>query len=213
MIEKGKLSFWDVGTYLMIGFLSSVCAVAYLFWGRSFDFSVYIELLKSISGVLIVILPIWFLLLGMFVEPIANIACKWLEKAPLLKPRKSHHQESVVRLISKLLPDEDIRKDNPYRFCKSVVELKCPNSNHEVFLARFGFYRSLGFIFFLSTFMSFIVLGFGCGSTFVAFVCAILGVVFLKRSQIFLNHMSDAVYFNYAALVYGDSVMNRDKDN
>lgn len=207
MIEKGRLSFWDLGTCLMIGFLSSVFAVVYLILGRGFDFFGYIEILKSIPGVLIVVLPVWFLLLGMFVEPIANMVCKWLEKVPLLKPRKSHHHEYVVRLVSKLLPDEDIRKDNPYRFCKSVVELKCPNSNHEIFLARFGFYRSLGFVFFVSAFMNFMVLGFGCGSTSTAFLFAILGVIFFKRAQIFLNHMSDTVYFNYAALVYGDRVV------
>ncbi len=212
MIEKGKLSFWDVGTYLMIGFLSTFVFSVSLVWKSGLDWSGWIEVVKSISGLLVVILPIWFLLLGMFVEPVANMVCKWLEKIPLLEPKKSHHQEYVVGLVSKLLPDEELRTESPYRFCKSVVELKYPNSNHEIFLARFGFYRSLGFVFFVSSSMSFFVLGCGLLSLSVAIICAILGVVFLRRSQVFLSHMSDAVYFNYAALAYEKSILKSSKE-
>ncbi len=201
MFEKGKLSFWDIGTYLTVGCFASLATAFYLFYGLSIPFPSWAKNLKDFSGSLVVVVPIVFLLVGMFIEPIANWLVKYIEKLDWFKPREIRNKESLVNTVKSHLPDNDIDSANLYRYCKAVVELKFPNSNHDIFLARFGFYRSmsvlLGLIFIVNCF------DFKCDAINISVnvLLVFCAYQFLKRSQIFKNHMEEAVYYNYLALV------------
>ena len=212
MFEKGKLSFWDIGTYLTVGCFASFVAVFYLFYGFSFPFPNWAKNLKDFSGSLVIVVPIVFLLVGMIIEPIANWLVKYVEKLGWLKPREIRHKESLVNIVKKYLPNDEIESANVYRFCKAVVELKFENSNHDIFLARFGFYRSMCVLLALIFIVNFFV--FKCNAINILFN-ALLGFFaykFLKRSQVFKNHMEEAVYYNYLALaVSKDEQKNRNK--
>lgn len=201
MFEKGKLSFWDIGTYLTVGCFTSFTAAFYIFYGLSIPFPDWAKNLKDFSGSLVIIVPIVFLLVGMFIEPIANWLVKHIERFAWFKPREIRNKESLVSAIKKHLPDNDITSTNLYRYCKAVVELKFQNSNHDIFLARFGFYRSMSVLLALLFVVNWFV--FDCDLINII-VNALLGFSayqFLKRSQVFKNHMEEAVYYNYLAIL------------
>jgi len=208
MFEKGKLSFWDIGTYLMIGCFSFIIIIGYLFLEFGLPLKKWLIDFKDFSGSVVILLPIIFILLGMLIEPLANTVAKYVEKIPFLAPKENKNKNKLIELISKSLPDEYQDKDNPYRFCKAIVELKSPNSNHEIFLSRFGFYRSLSFIFISITILNLFLLNY-CSLLASSILSISLSVIFLKRSQTFLVHMSNSVFYNYIALVYGDSIIKK----
>jgi hypothetical protein len=201
MLEKGKLSFWDIGTYLTVGCFASFAAAFYLYYGLSIPFSDWVKHLKDFSGSLVVIAPIVFLLVGMFIEPIANWLVKNVEKLQWFKPRKIRNKEALVDLVKSHLPRKEIDSANLYRYCKAVVDLKFPGSNHDIFLARFGFYRSMSVLLLLIFIVNFFYFKCDAISIFVNFSLAFLAYQFLRRSQVFKSHMEEAVYYNYLALV------------
>ncbi|WP_417435748.1 hypothetical protein [Idiomarina abyssalis] len=200
MFEKGKLSFWDLGTYLTVGCFASFAGVFYMFYGLSIPFPSGAKNLKDFSGSLVIVVPIVFLLFGMFIEPIANWLVKHIEKLGWFKPREIRNKESLVNKIKNHLPDDDINSVNLYRYCKAVVELKCKNSNHDIFLARFGFYRSMSVLLALMFIINFFIFKCNAVNITVNFLLAFFAYQFLKRSQVFKNHMEEAIYYNYLAL-------------
>lgn len=201
MFEKGKLSFWDIGTYLTVGCFATLAAAFYLFYGLTIPFPYWAKNLKDFSGSLVIIVPIVFLLVGMFIEPIANWIAKNIEKLGWFKPRKIRNKEFLVNTIKNHLPDNEIDSANLYRYCKAVVELKFQNSNHDIFLARFGFYRSMSVLLTLIFIVNWFVFKCDAINISVNVLLAFSAYQFLKRSQVFKNHMEEAVYYNYLALV------------
>lgn len=202
MFENGKLSLWDIGTYLTVGCFASFAAAFYLYYGLSIPFTDWVKYLKDFSGSLVIVFPIVFLLVGMFIEPISNWLVKNIEKIPWFEPRQIRNKEALVGLVKSHLPSNEIDSANLYRYCKAVVELKFSGSNHEIFLARFGFYRSMSVLLVLILMVN--LFYFKCDSVniFVDILLALFAYQFLKRSQIFKNHMEEAVYYNYLALVF-----------
>lgn len=201
MFEKGKLSFWDIGTYLTVGCFTSFTATFYIFYGLSIPFPDWAKNLKDFSGSLVIIVPIVFLLVGMFIEPIANWLVKHIERFAWFKPREIRNKESLVSAIKKHLPDNDITSTNLYRYCKAVVELKFQNSNHDIFLARFGFYRSMSVLLALLFVVNWFVFDSDLINIIVNALLGFSAYQFLKRSQVFKNHMEEAVYYNYLAIL------------
>lgn len=201
MFEKGRLSFWDIGTYLTVGCFASFAAAFYLYYGLSIAFPGWAKHLKDFSGSLVIIVPIVFLLVGMFIEPIANWLVKYIEKLAWFEPREIRNKESLVNTVKSHLPDDKIDSANLYRYCKAVVELKFQNSNHDIFLARFGFYRSMSVLLVLIFIVNWFVFKCDAINISVNFLMAFCAYQFLKRSQVFKNHMEEAVYYNYLALV------------
>lgn len=201
MFEKGKLSFWDIGTYLTVGCFASFATAFYLFYGLSIPFPSWAKNLKDFSGILVIVVPIVFLLVGMFIEPIANWVAKNIEKLDWFKPREIRNKESLIKTIKSHLPDYEIDSANRYRYCKAVVELKFQNSNHDIFLARFGFYRSMSVLLSLMFIVNWFVFKCEDFNISINFLLAFCAFQFLKRSQVFKNHMEEAVYYNYLALV------------
>lgn len=201
MFEKGKLSFWDIGTYLTVGCFASFAAAFYLFYGLSIPFPSWAKNLKDFSGSLVIVVPIVFLLVGMFIEPIANWVVKYIEKLAWFEPREIRNKEPLVNTVKSHLPDDEIDSANLYRYCKAVVELKFPNSNHDIFLARFGFYRSMSVLLALIFIVNWFVFKCDAINISVNVLLVFSAYQFLKRSQVFKNHMEEAVYYNYLALM------------
>ncbi|NQZ05498.1 hypothetical protein [Idiomarina sp.] len=200
MFEKGKLSFWDLGTYLTVGCFASFLAAFYIFYGLSIPFPSEAKNLKDFSVSLVIIVPVVFLLFGMFIEPIANWLVKHIEKIRWFKPSEIRNRESLLNTIKNHLPDDDIDSANLYRYCKAVVELKFQNSNHHIFLARFGFYRSMSVLLVLISIINFFIFKCDAINITINVLLAFFAYQFLKRSQVFKNHMEEVVYYNYLAL-------------
>lgn len=201
MLDNGKLTFWDVGTYLTIGLFFTIVSFLYSFFIININFSLWIKELKDFSGLLILLAPILFLFTGMFIEPIANWSAKIIEKkVKWLKPRESRNKVKLEGLVKSLLPNENIEIVNKYRYCKAIVDLKFPNSNHDIFLARFGFYRSLTFLMNSLFVLNVFLVSWSFTMFLVNFFIGFMSYQFLRRSQDFRNHMEDTIYYNYLAL-------------
>ena len=201
MFEKGKLSLWDIGTYLTVGCFASFAAIFYIFYGLSIPFPYWAKSLKDFSGSLIIVVPLVFLLTGMLIEPIANWLVKYIEKCTWFKPKEMRNKESVENIIKSHLPLHDINSVDLYMYCKAIVELKFQNSNHAIFLARFGFYRSMSVLLALLFFINWFVFKNDVINVTANFLLFIFAYLFLKRSQMFKSHMEEAVYYNCLALV------------
>ncbi|MDV5357691.1 hypothetical protein [uncultured Kosakonia sp.] len=210
MLDNFKLTFWDLGTYLTVGFFSFTLILYYAISAFGFDLMFFLAECKDYSSVIVILLPIVFLFLGMLIEPFANYFSKKLEnKCGLFKPKENRNKAELDKLIEINLPNDNIKFVNKYRYCKAIVELKFPSSNHDLFLSRFGFYRSMSFVMAI-LFIANIIIGewsfvFLTAEIFIGF----LFYIFFKRSQVFRNHMEQAVYYNYLAL----TLASADKEN
>ncbi|MCG5047143.1 hypothetical protein L2164_00305 [Pectobacterium brasiliense] len=202
MLENGKLTFWDLGTYLTVGFF--VTSIFSFYSISIFDMKIsdWIAKLKDYSALFVILFPVVFLFSGMCIEPLANWFIKKLEdNICFFNPKESRNKKSLEELIISKLPDVNISSVNKYRYCKAVVELKFRNSNHDVFLARFGFYRSMSFLMAVLFVLNLMLITWSCRMFFINVVIFFMFCQFIKRSQDFKNHMEDAVYYNYLALM------------
>ncbi|MCG7531774.1 hypothetical protein MHM98_10510 [Psychrobium sp. MM17-31] len=199
MIDNIKLGFWDVFTYMLIGFTIFLSALIYAF---AFDFLEIKSAIKNIVAlglVGVVFFPLIALLMGMLFEPISNMALKLLERhCKWFKRRKARNLKDLMPLVEKHLPD-NLGDRQKYRFCKATIEKNFINSNISVFLARFGFYRSIGVLvgglFPAIIFLTDMRLDTGIISVFFL----VLGLGFIKRAQTFQGHMEYEVYFHFLA--------------
>lgn len=204
MLEKISFTLWDIGAYLIIGFYSTVVILLYCFAANYLTPETLLEESKNHSSLLIILTPIIFLSIGMMIEPIANWTTKKLEKITIFKPRGSRKKEKLIALIKIKLDNSEITNIDTYKYCKAVLELNNPNSNHEIFLARFGFYRSLSFIFMILPIIHFFTLSLSIRSLAISVFFAFMFYQCFKRAQIFKVHLEEAVYFNYLALFEKD---------
>lgn len=200
MLEKMSFTLWDIGAYLIIGFYSTVVIFSYCFATNYLSPEIFLEESKNHSSLLIILTPIIFLSLGMIIEPIANWTNKQLEKINIFKPAGSRKKDNLLSLIAKKLDNPDITSINTYKYCKAVLELKNPNSNHEIFLARFGFYRSLSFIFMTLPIINLFALSLSAKSLAISIFFAFMFYQCFRRAQLYKVHLEESVYFNYLAL-------------
>lgn len=200
MLEKVNLSLWDVGAYLIIGFFVSIITLTYCFIKNVIDPLVFFAEIRNYSAILVILMPICFLFLGMTIEPFANLAVKKIEKTSFFKAKESRNKDKLISIIEASLPDPKLKDVNIYKYCKAVLENKSPNSKHEIFLARFGFYRSLSFIFITISAANIIILEITVTSILSSFLFIAVAHQCLKRAQLFKVHLEESVYYNYIAL-------------
>lgn len=201
MLEKIRISLWDIFSFFLTGFLA--IAIATLFEIASGD--IYANwLFAQINGlnapVMLVAAPLAFTLLGMLIEPFANYADKTI-LAPVWKrliPRKDKHrgeEELLAKEISaKYLGSLSGHIHSPYAICKEYVETKQLSTTFMVYLSRYGFYRNCVFVALVSAITSLVVFRFwweGCVSASFALLCSF---IFKRRAEDFYSYMAPAVY-------------------
>jgi ABC-type multidrug transport system fused ATPase/permease subunit len=201
MVDKGKLSLWDLWTYLVSGFFSSILVAIYVIYYLQFDLSAALSIIKNISSILLILLPLVFLCIGMLLEPIANIFEKTIKKLSFFPRKNNQRLESVKDIIKKLVPDT-IDDRMLYRYCKSVVELKSSTSNADLFLARFGLYRNLSFLSFLCIIANLVFFNITWASSLLSVSLLAFVVLTMRRATEFLRHMESAIYYHFIALHY-----------
>jgi hypothetical protein len=198
LIDKAKLGFWELFTYFLIGLLISVFVTAYAI---KFDYVSWATLVKSIKGsgaVGIVVFPILLLVLGLIFEPFSNYSLTLIEKLPFLGRRESRGVAALEPFLTKYI-SEDLVNIQRFRYCKAVVEQNFPNSNVSVFLARFGFYRSLGILMLVLFPITLAMIDITPCSALISSIYLLLSLIFIKRAQSFKGHMEYEVFFNFIA--------------
>lgn len=194
MFDNGKLSLWDVFNNLSIGLATFLIILFSVFFYLDFDHFKILGLLSKFSSVLVILIPVLLLLLGMLVDALSNRFYKtqcWLYR---INKSISKNQMEVLAKVRKILPDI-ISEKTMFRYCKAFVCQNCKNNNVEVFLARFGFYRNVSFILFISVFASYYILT----SMMLSVILLLLSRVFMNRAKHFLNLLEFEVYYNYLA--------------
>jgi len=201
MIEKIRISLWDIFSFFLTGLLVTLVVTAFFLADSQLTIK---EIFGTISGfptaIVLVAAPLVFTLFGMVLEPFSNYFDKYIVKYTfglLLKPKQKHSGEEALlkeEIRSKYLGSLNGKIDNPYAICKEYVETKQLSTTFMVFLSRYGFYRNCAFI------------SAACGATelyfaatwklgLLAFFFAILcAAVFKQRSDDFYSYMAPTVY-------------------
>ena len=206
MIEKIRVTLWDLLTFFLSGFFVSIIIIFHLIVLENDMCISLIKLLKDIPTSYVLFTTLMSLTLtGMLIEPVANIVDKKiiapvLSKLKLVRSRNIREKEELKSTISKILKSEmDEEITNTYHFCKDYVEQKQLTTNFMVFLARFGFYRNVSFLCFVTGIFSLFIYEEIINSIIALFVWLIFTVIYKKRSEDFFSYQAPTLYRAFLA--------------
>lgn len=200
MIDKIRVSLWDIFSFLLTGLLAITVALIFTI---ALGHATYQELLSALKAVpaalLLSVGPLVCILIGMLVEPIANNVDKLLLRhldSFLWKRKDSDESEEDTlkeEIRSKYLGGLNNRIDTPFQICKEYVETKELSTTFMVYLSRYGFYRNCTFLAISSGVAS---IFFGTGVPAIASFggCILMAVVTKRRQLDFYSYMAPAVY-------------------
>lgn len=201
MIEKIRISLWDIFTFFMTG----VFFVIIVFLFLKMDGSIpkidlfYEKLLKIPTTYIVVVMPILSILLGLLIEPLANFFDRYFGKYVFFwiktKNKKQKKDDITIEkhIKEKCLGDLNMKIEEPFSLCKEYVETKQLSTTFMVFLARYGFYRNCSFIVMSTGIFAFIETN-GCTAfswLIAAYFCSAL---LKKRADEFYSYQATAVY-------------------
>lgn len=201
MVEKIRVSLWDIFTFFLTGLLATVLLGLFLTSYGMTDFSAISRAASEIPvAITVVAAPLVLTLLGMLIEPFANYLDKYVLRYLLgwasIPKQKHSAEEELLRkeICSKYLGSLNGQIKHPYAICKEYVETKQLSTTFMVFLSRYGFYRNCAFLAF--------VYGVGAAafsSGWLEGVCALaLGffasAVFKRRAEDFYSYMAPSIY-------------------
>lgn len=201
MIEKVRVSLWDIFSFFLSGMLFAAVAICigFAFWPNHTEILVNPALtaapsLQIIGGTLL------FTMIGMLVEPLANYFDSIVTERLFFwaaRPKRKHRDEEEAlknHISSRYMGSLNGLIENPYGICKEYVETKQLSTTFMVYLSRYGFYRNCAFV----TFLSLIVLLWqlnGCIPRIIAMLtCLTLIAAFKRRSADFYSLMAPSVY-------------------
>ena len=157
LIEKIRLSLWDIVTFFMTGVLIIILITAMLLAKKFVFIEDILDFNKDIPTVTqLFVLPVFLTLLGLLVEPFANFYDRYLSRIVLFwvaDARKTNDldlKEMEIFIKENCLGELNFKIRSPFTICKEYVETKQLSTTFMVFLSRFGFYRNCSFLFFLS---------------------------------------------------------------
>jgi hypothetical protein len=201
MIEKIRISLWDVFTFFMTGFFVLVCfSIVVPSSGLLVEPMLYFDKIGKLpTTFVIVVAPILLMLMGLLIEPVANyferyfgnILYFWLN----IKGDKEDENTAIMERYIKEegLGDLSGKINKPYFLCKEYVETKQLSTTFMVFLARYGFYRNCCLITLVSG-----VYYFANNSGLTAWVVLLstyfFSALLKKRADEFYSYQAPAVY-------------------
>lgn len=201
MIEKIRISLWDIFTFFMTGVFFVISSVFFLrVTKRLSDFNELLyDLIKLPTTFIIIVIPIVLILLELFIEPLANFFDRYLSKYIFFWLRTDNSKrkinEDIMKeyIIENCLGDLNKRIENPFFLCKEYVETKQLSTTFMVFLARYGFYRNCSFIVISTGFLYFLDI-----HNYAAFLWLIIGylagALLKKRADEFYSYQANTIY-------------------
>lgn len=201
MIEKIRISLWDIFTFFMTGVfaLMAICIFLIATYRMPENKEVLDFLVKLPTTYIIVVAPIVLTLLGLLIEPPANYLERYLGKFLFfwLRTDNSKRKNDEILMANYIkangFGELNGKIENPYNLCKEYVETKQLSTTFMVFLARYGFYRNCSFIL-LATGVAYFVDDTTC-HTFVWLLASYLASALLtKRANEFYSYQAPAVY-------------------
>jgi hypothetical protein len=201
MVEKIRVSLWDIFSFFLTGFLAAtLVAILLVIYGPLTPKELLDGLSALPAAITIVAAPLALTLLGMIIEPFANYFDRYALKfifAWMSKPKDKHVKEEELlaeEIRSKYLGSLSGKVSNPYALCKEYVETKQLSTTFMVFLSRYGFYRNCAFLAVVSG-VAVLTLdrSWFIGSVSLV-VCLAAAAVFKRRAEDFYSYMAPAVY-------------------
>jgi hypothetical protein len=206
MVEKIRVSLWDIFSFFFTGFLATLVLVVFFVIYGSLALKELFNTLSTFPAVItLAALPLAFTLLGMVIEPFANYVDKVLELKYILgwvsKLKEKHNSEEISE--EKFLKDEIRNKymgylngkiDNPFAICKEYVETKQLSATFMVFLSRYGFYRNCAFISIASGVAVLFFSATWYDGTLAFLILVVASAVFKLRAKDFYSYQAPAVY-------------------
>jgi hypothetical protein len=217
MIEKVRVTLWDLLTFFLSGFLASIITFAHFLVLNNDKCILFIKSFKDIpTSYILFVIPIFLTLIGMLIEPLANICDKKLIapillKIKIIKSKNEEEKEELKSIISKIIKTE-INEEitNVYHFCKDYVEQKQLTTNFMIFLARFGFYRNVSFLCFIASIISPFLYDENSEKIIASLIWLTLTVIYKKRSVDFFSYQAPTLYRCFLADRY---IIKQNKDN
>jgi len=201
MIEKIRISLWDVFTFFMTGVFTVIAVLLFFKMNGSIPkvSSIFEISIKIPATYIIVVIPILLILLGLLIEPLANFFDRYFGKYVFFwiktKNKKQKPDETKIEeyIKEKCLGDLNMKIDNPFSLCKEFVETKQLSTTFMVFLARYGFYRNCSFIVMSTGIFAFIEAN-GCTAVTWLIAAYFCSGLLKKRADEFYSYQATAVY-------------------
>jgi hypothetical protein len=201
MVEKIRVSLWDIFSFFLTGLL---LALVITFFLTAHDVLSANALLDGLSkfppAITIIIAPLTFTLFGMLIEPFANYFDKYVLKRThrwTSKPKEKHTREEDI-LINEIrtnyMGSLNGKIENPYAICKEYVETKQLSTTFMVYLSRYGFYRNCAFISVASGICAQFLPITWWGRILILIFSLIAAGVFKRRAEDFYSYMAPTVY-------------------
>jgi hypothetical protein len=221
MVRQIKLSMWDALSHYVTGFV--VMLSVYLHGAAkglvpSFEGT---ESKVALIGFVGVLLPY---VVGLLFEPVANLVSDKLKKGLPSRLGKTFgwpdisadvEQTRLSALAKEVMPKGVKDNIDIFQWCKDYLVQNGTDTPYMVFLAKFGFYRNMGCLFFMNA-LAVGILYWQCWCWTVcgiAVSCVVLGIIYYNRSGKFYRHLSVAMYRNYlVAMTYGCKKAGKSKD-
>ena len=204
MIEKIRVSLWDIFTFFLSGLIIGVWGAAYFVLTNKITLHTFVQMLSSVStAVFLFFAPLVLTAIGMLYEPIANYFDKltnFVWSKLFTKIRKSSKekvkQEDLLRELieNEYLGEIGQRKLDTYHLCKEYVETKQLSTTFMVYLSRYGFYRNAFFISFVSAVLSLCHIGINFIGIVTTVLFLVLAIAMKCRAQDFFSYMAPTIY-------------------
>ncbi|AWR58724.1 hypothetical protein ACS7D5_16330 [Proteus mirabilis] len=202
MIEKIRISLWDIFTFFMTGVFFVIIILGFITINNQlpqkeviFDF-----LIKLPATYILVVMPIILILLGLLIEPIANFFERYIGKylffwIKINEDKRKIDKETMEKYIKEnSFGDLNNKIENPFMICKEYVETKQLSTTFMVFLSRYGFYRNCSFIILLFGVVCFLTSSFSCISFLGLIVSYLSSGLLKKRADEFYSYQATTVY-------------------
>ncbi len=202
MIEKTKLSLWDFFVSALSGFAIMLSILIHCLIKGKIKLE---EIFNSHPSLITVGSILTFILAGLLLEPLANYITKLLTTCPFKYAKlfrfKNWDDEikSFERKACEYVP-EGI-EGSTYEYCKNWLLLNTIDNSYMPFLSKYGFYRSMFFIFLLNGICTLII--YKCSSSKTVLISSsmfVMALVYLHRCGDFYRHMSATVYLQFISL-------------
>lgn len=197
MIKKIDIGLWDIFVTFGSGLLVLLLLVTdILLFGENPKDLLWIKEIPSTIFIFVIIPTIF--VLGALVDAVAI----WLEDNLLKKLFKTIELSEREKKLELLIKQKYMEKEvkglvEPGFWCKNFLVQNGIETPILVFLSKYGFYRSMAFVFYLNIFVIAFLYGLNSSILILMFISLVLGVVCTKRSHKFYCHMNRTAFVNY----------------
>lgn len=226
MVEKIKLGVWDFFAYVLSGTAVIISVLIHFICKGIIKID---DLGKIPVAISTIILLLGLFLIGLLLEPVANISDKFLNLMKAFLKIKYWDKKVRTKFLTEFKQalteigfikwDENNKKlmesakgqinknihESTFQYCKNWVIQHGNAEQLQSSLGKYGFYRNLSLIALGNSITSLLIYPLCCNGIIIVVVLFLLAFLYLYRSGIFYRHMGITVYSQFLAAHDKDS--------